>query len=126
MLTAEQIRAADDSKIEKIAVPEWGGDVYIRAMRGSDRESFVTKYASQAKSPNFQHAHARLIVWAACDEHGKPIFTDADVTWLTEKSCAPLSRLVNAISKLNGLRQEDVSELVENFADRQGVVSPSA
>ena len=38
-LTKDQILAADDMGMLKLAVPEWGGDVYIRVMSVGERDA---------------------------------------------------------------------------------------
>ncbi len=40
ILTKEAILAADDLPRETVLMPEWGGDVYVRTMSGTDRDAF--------------------------------------------------------------------------------------
>ena len=37
-LTADQILAADDMGLKEVAVPEWGGSVFIRVMTVGERD----------------------------------------------------------------------------------------
>ncbi len=41
MLTREQILQSDDLPRETVQVPEWGGEVQVRTMTGTDRDAFV-------------------------------------------------------------------------------------
>ena len=40
MLTREQILGSDDLKRQTVAVPEWGGDVFVRMLTGGERDAF--------------------------------------------------------------------------------------
>ena len=40
VLSKEQILQADDLKTETVEVPEWGGDVLLRELRGRERDAF--------------------------------------------------------------------------------------
>ena len=40
ILSKEAILAADDLPREKVNVPEWGGEVLVRTMSGTDRDAF--------------------------------------------------------------------------------------
>ena len=40
MLTREQILQSDDLPCETVPVPEWGGEVQVRTMTGTDRDAF--------------------------------------------------------------------------------------
>ena len=42
ILSKDAILAADDLPRETVHVPEWGGDVYVRTMSGTDRDAFET------------------------------------------------------------------------------------
>ena len=41
ILSKDAILAADDLPRETVHVPEWGGDVYVRTMSGTDRDAFT-------------------------------------------------------------------------------------
>ena len=40
LLTKEQMLAADDIKSERVEVPEWGGDVMVRGLTGTQRDAW--------------------------------------------------------------------------------------
>ena len=40
LLTKDAILQAQDSKLEKLEVPEWGGHVFIKSMSGTERDNF--------------------------------------------------------------------------------------
>ena len=40
LLSRDEILAASDLTKELVEVPEWGGSVYVRAMTGTERDSY--------------------------------------------------------------------------------------
>lgn len=122
MLSRDVIFGVQDLKIEKVAVPEWGGDVCVRMMRGFERDAFETALMADDKK-NTQNIRARLAVLTVCDETGQRLFTDADATALGEKSAAALQRIFDAASRLNVISQKDVEELEKNSVTGQSAGS---
>lgn len=113
MLSKEQILAADDLKHEVVHVPEWGGDVHIRVMTGTERDRFEASVGVGGQM-NLANIRARLLSLVVCDESGKRLFADADVEALGAKSGAALDRLFAAAQRLNGLSKQDIEELQGN------------
>jgi hypothetical protein len=111
VLTRDAILGADDLPKEKVEVPEWGGDVYVRTLTGTERDSFEKQWAG-GKVP--EHVRAGLVVKTLVDESGKRIFEDGDVAKLGSKSAMVLDRLFAIAQRLNGLSQKDVEELEKN------------
>lgn len=105
-----RILAANDIKVEKIAIPEWGGDYYIRIISGADRDAFEDAYADQ-KMKSFR---VRFLVLSLCDEAGERIFADADVAELSKKSAVVINRVFEAAWKANAFTQEAVDALGED------------
>lgn len=110
MLTRDQILAADDLKRQAVAVPEWGGDVYVRMLTGGERDAFEVS----AELKDRKNIRAKLLSLTVCDEAGVRLFTDADILALTGKSAAALERLFEAAMKLNRIGAKDVEELEKN------------
>lgn len=111
LLNKESILAADDIKTEIIPVPEWGGDVKIKAMSVKEQLDF-DEYLSKNAGPHDMAFY--LVVKSCVDESGSRLFTDEDVTLLHKKSSKPLMRIVEAIMSLNKQRDGDVEELAKN------------
>ncbi len=102
VLTAEDILAADDIKVEQLEVPEWGGVVYIKAMSaeagaglqdltGEDRKNSAPKIASLC----------------LCDADGNLLFSERQVVALRKKSMSAFMRIQRAVMRINGIRDED-------------------
>ncbi len=123
-LTKQQILSADDCKKERIDVPEWGGEVYIRVMTGAERDMFEAglygsdNYNGSGKM-NFKNVRAKLATLTLCDESGNRLFTDADMVTLGTKSAAALDRVFSAAQKLNGFTDQDVEDLAKNSVSGQ-------
>lgn len=120
-LKRNQILEADDIKVELVPVPEWGGDVYVKGLNGTERDKFeastVTVTRGGRQKQNLENLRARLIVLTVIDpdDNGLPLFTEADVAKLGKKSAVALDRVFTVARKVSGLNQEDIEELVEDF-----------
>ena len=120
MLSVADILALDDLPREKITVPEWGGDVFIRTMRGDERdefegaESLFRKSVPKGTPQAMRGFRARLLVFTVCDESGTLLFKPEQAAALGQKSSAIVSRLFDVAAKLNGFTQADVEELEKN------------
>lgn len=120
-LSKEQILAADDSKKELVQVPEWGGEVWVKCMSGSDRDTWeFSIFAERQKAekegrsfsiPNFR---ARLVAATLCNEKGERLFSNEEIVVLGNKSSAALESVFLAARRINKLRDEDVESLVKN------------
>lgn len=128
ILTRKDILTADDIKRELVPVPEWGGDVYVRGLTGAEVDKFSEasiKQRGKNQVVNMEGIRARLVSMSICDENGKRLFTDADVTALSGKSSAALIRLFKIAQRLSGLGEEDVEELAEGLEADPSGASPS-
>jgi hypothetical protein len=120
ILTKEAILAAEDLPRELVNVPEWGGEVYVRTMSGTDRDSFETSLIARsdaesgadtgsvagAGSTRMDNVRARLVALALCDTDGVRLFDDADIVALGRKSARALDRVFAVAQRLNGIGVE--------------------
>ncbi len=128
ILTAQQILAADDLEIEQVAVPEWGGEVLVKALTGTERDRFeqdsVKGKGSDARI-NLVNMRARLVALSVVGEDGRRIFTSGDVEALGRKSASALQRVFDVAQRLSGFTKDDIEELTENFDEGQNGSSTS-
>ena len=89
VLSRDAIKKAQDWKLEKVEVPEWGGDVYLRTLSGTERDLFEDGYADQ-KMKNFR---ARFLALSLCDDNGERLYGDDEAAELGTKSSVVLNRL---------------------------------
>lgn len=114
-LNKDEILNSNDRKIESLNVPEWGGDVCIRTLKGSERDAWEASLKVKDGGPtNLVNARARLAALVLCDEHGIRLFSDNEVGSLGEKSAKALTRVWEAALALNGIGDEAVKELEKN------------
>jgi hypothetical protein len=116
-LTRESILNAKDLKRDLVKVPEWGGEVFVRCMTGTERDAFESEaYTVKGKNIeiNKDNFRARLLVRVLVDEKNERIFSDQDIGSLGGKSGKCLDRLFSVAMRVNGLSRDDVEELTKN------------
>jgi hypothetical protein len=121
----ERILAADDRPIEPVPVPEWDCIVYLRTLSAGERERWEEQAREGGGARTRHEIRASLVVLAACDEDGRPVFTTADVPALCNKSARAVMRLFDRALKLNDFSGEDVERLEKNSATTPPADSPS-
>jgi hypothetical protein len=109
-LTAEQILAADDAGLKKVAVPEWGGDVYVRVMSVGERDEYERMWIGKRET-GIENFRTQYLARVLCDEKGALLFTRDQVSKLAGKSGAVMSRLFEVAMSHNNMSEEDVETL---------------
>lgn len=114
-LSREQILGTDDSNVETVEVPQWGGSVRVRALTGRERDrleaSMIGKNGKADATKGLTNFRARLVAASVVDDNGAPMFTEADIDLLADRSAAALDTIAQAAMRLSGLSSEDVNEL---------------
>ena len=127
----EQIFSRVDRPPTKVAVPEWGMDVYVRPL------SLGEKLAFEAQAGAFDDLGemdaAKRVMWFAkfvalvvCDEAKVRAFSESDEEALAHEPATALERLVLAGMRLNIVRAEDVDALGKDSAPTLNGSLPSA
>lgn len=114
VLTKDQILAADDITRELLHVPEWGGDVYLVAMTGEQRDKWELEIVAQRGDDiktNRKNIRATLASMVLQDEQGNLLFSVADIEALGKKSSSALNRIFTRAMKINKLGKDDLDEL---------------
>lgn len=117
VLTKAQILLADDRKSTTVPVPEWGGEVIVKTLGGTERDSMeaeIVQTNGPSTARNLENFRSRLLVRAIVDDKGERIFTNAEIGELAKKSGAVLDRLYDAAVELNKISAKDVEELAKN------------
>ena len=129
LLSRDQILGAEDRRYEVVNCPEWGGEVRLRSLTGSERdewENSLVRQVGDKRRLNARNMRAKLIALSAVDGDGQLLFSPGDVIKLGSKNAAPLDRLFEVCQRLSGVSDEDVEELEEGFGETQGEASASA
>jgi hypothetical protein len=114
VLSREAIIKSDDRQKEVVSVPEWGGDVIVRAMSSEELDSWEQWAVDQRQRwgdnicPNLR---ASLCVRCIVDEKGERVFGDGEVEILGRKSGAALDRIYAVAARLSGRTKQDFDEL---------------
>lgn len=121
-LSRDEILNADDREYEDVECPEWGGTVRLRSLSAAEFDGYQKSIIRQKggnRTLNLENVRAKLVVLCAVDALGNALFGEADLAALGRKSSRPIDRLFEASQKLVGMSDEDVEELVEDFAPTQ-------
>lgn len=126
-LTKEQILAAEDLPVEKVAVPSWGGDVYLRTLSGLEREAweketvnvhfFTDREGNQKQRTEVRRElfRAKLLAKTIVGEDGAPLFSShEDLIALAGKSAKVLESLFDRSLEMNGLTKKELQEMEKN------------
>jgi hypothetical protein len=111
LLKREEILKAEDLPTETVKIPEWGGDVLVRGLTGAEREKLEGQITKDSEEDAIR---ARLVSMVCLGEDGKPLFTEADVAALKDKSAVALSRVFAVAQRLSGLGMAAAEDLRKN------------
>ena len=114
-LKRDDILKVQDIKAEQIHIPEWGGDVYVRAMSANSRDELEDFVAASGKGGTVKQLRAKVASLTLCDEKGKLLFTENDVEKIGEKSATVLQRIFEIATRLSQVQEDSVKELTENL-----------
>ena len=110
MLNRNDILNCDDRPKETVSVPEWGGDVTIQAMTGTERDEFERSiYHDSIK--DFTNIRAKLCVMSIVDDEGKKVFSLAEIESLGEKNGKALDRVFGVAKRLSGIGSKEILSL---------------
>lgn len=116
-LTRDAIFGVNDLIKEKVTIEEWGGYVFVRRLKGSERDLF-DKLTFESNGPDVQmnkdNLRARVAALTVCDNEGNRLFTDADIEALGEKAGSALDQIFAVAIRLNKFRKEDLEDLAKN------------
>lgn len=113
-LTREVILKVSDLPQEKLAIPEWGGHVFVRTLSGHERGELEKRFTADSARKEPAGFRATLLCLTLVDGEGKTLFGLGDVEVLGKKSALVIERLFDVASRLNGFTKRDVEELEKN------------
>ncbi len=116
VLTQQDIIAVNDIVMERVNVPEWGGEVFIKSLTARQRDAFEASVTHQGgkQRTNLRDLRARLVAICMVDENGNRLFGDNQIPALSAKCGKALDRLFEACQTLNKMSDGDVSDLEKN------------
>lgn len=128
LLNKEQITSADDRLWEDVEVVEWGGEVRVLGMSGTDRNAYQEQMVvigtnGKPQRINLADQLAKLVAKCLVDENFERLFTDKEIKGLGAKNGAVLDRLGDIAKRLSGLAEDAVEEKAGNSAAAQSGAS---
>ncbi|MGW2580839.1 hypothetical protein ACWCYZ_05780 [Streptomyces virginiae] len=131
LLTRAQIDAIDDRTWEDIPVPEWGGEVRLLGLSGTERDAYqasMVRMGSQGNvaGVNLVDNSARLLARCIVGEDFERLYTDKDVRDLGKKNGAVIRRLYKDAQRISGLAKESVEDAAGNSEPARSGPSTSA
>lgn len=123
MLSVDDILKQDELPLERVPVPEWGGDgeVFITTLRADERDRFETTWIALKEQSGGANVGFRAFTVATClcNANGERVFDKPEEAYkqLGRKGGHVMSRLFNAASRLNGLTKADQEELAKNSSE---------
>lgn len=116
-----------DLPFEDVEVPQWGGLVRVRGLSGKDRDAYeastiIVRAGRKGleEGRDLDNLRARLIVRCLVDEQGERLFHDGEYDVLGDLPGVIVNKLWEVASRLSGLGDEDLAELVQDFATTPG------
>ena len=117
VLGRDSILGAADLKEVDVDVPEWGGVVRVRGLRGVERDRFeagIVKGEGKNAKADLSNLRAKLVVLCCVDEAGERIFSDGDAEALGAKNAAALDRVFDVARNLSGMSDGDLEKMQGN------------
>jgi len=117
VLNRAQILAPRELETEVVNVPEWGGDVIVRALTGTERdqvEAGFMKQGGRQGEVTLENTRARLVALSVVDEDGQRLFGTDDIEMLGKQPAAALDRVFFIARRLSRLSNEDLEQLVKS------------
>lgn len=121
MLRREDILGAADIVIEKLYIPEWFGDVYVKSMNGTERQA-----CDAIILKNRPDVLATIAAFSIVDEQGERLFSPTDIVALAKKSSYALERIWDWHKAHSGIGAKALEESLKNSEPGQNGAGSSA
>jgi len=121
-LTLDDLKRPLPRRVEKVPLPELGGNAYLRSLRARELEEWEQSRAA-ANGPdaasNAEGVRLSLLALTLVDAAGTPLSpSEADLKALGEQDALPINLLAEKACAMNGLRQSDVEALARKNSAR--------
>lgn len=103
LLSREAILGAPDLRTEDVSVPEWGGDVRVRVLTGTERDTLGKSLMGADGKADMTDYESKMLALCLVDEAGNRLFSDADVRALAGKSASALRRVYEVAERINAM-----------------------
>lgn len=116
IISRNAIVASQDIETAIVAVPEWGGDVCVRAINGRTQAEFAKRVTEAQDKGAGDLWGLKLWLVAQClvDENGARLFADGEESILAEKSAKVINRIADRVMELGGMTEDSQKEVRGN------------
>lgn len=119
LLTKAQINAVDDRRWEDVEVPEWGGEVRLLGLSGTERDAYQASLVVLGSGGNVQRmnladASAKLVAKCLVDADFERLYSDKEVRELGTRNGQVIERLHKICQRLSGLGKKAVEDAAGN------------
>lgn len=121
-LGRDAVLTKQDVPERDVYVPEWDGWVKVRGLTAKQRDEFeksIMVGKGRSREVNVLNLRAKLAARTVVGEDGQPLFAEADVPALSEKSASAIERIVDVALELSGMTEADQEELLKNSGSGQ-------
>lgn len=131
ILSRDDILSANDITIERLPVPEWGGEVFVKTISASERGLIEARTVEmgrdgQPKNIKLENLTTLIAFLSLCDETGKRLFTDIkDVEKLGKKSASALDRVAEKAQQLARMSPADLEALTDDLKNSRPAALPT-
>lgn len=125
LATAESILGSVDFDTKDIELRHWG-TVRIRMLTAPERLGFVKRFGKEVEGEAAMQITLDVVVTAAINEDGSPLFTAEQLERLKHKNWDNISTLAREALAFNGVSEEVVKEAEKNLPSARNGASPSA
>lgn len=116
-LSPEDILKPDALPVQKVHVPEWGGDVHVATLRADERDTLEMRLIDLKEQKDGAGIRAYIVATCLCDENGRRLFAmelEQAAAAIGQKAAPGVQRVFNVASKINGITSSDMEELEKN------------
>ena len=108
------ILSIDDLPIEKVHIPEWDTDVYVKALTAKQRDLFESSVFTD-RGKDLTNIRAKLCALSIVDDSGKHLYSLKDAPALGEKNAKALDRIFAVAKRLSGIGRQEIESLKKNL-----------
>lgn len=117
MSLRDDVLAMVDLESEEVVVKQWGGKKFlVKSITAAQRYSMLEQCMDKSGT-KIDGKRLYLLTAISCTydpETGERVFTEADLTALSEKNSGAVDTLVQTANRLNGIGEVEVTELEKN------------
>jgi hypothetical protein len=135
-MNREEFLGFQDLVIEKVHIKAINADLFVRSLSAAEKAAWEQQPLIEDKKnggtglrvskDRTRTARERLVEIAVCNEDGSRFFKDGDAAAIGRKNAATITQLFDVATRLSGITQEDVEEVVKNLDADPDAVSTSA